>query len=370
MRILHLSDHYAPVLGGIETHVAALARQQALRGDRVTVLTSTPATADGRHCDDAGPVTVRRVGSVRAGLATDVRTYDLVHVHVSVVAPFSAPVAAVLARRGVPTVVTVHSLWGGMGPVPGVAAGLVGLRSAPVSWTAVSLVAAEQLRAQLPPGTAVEVLPNAVDVPARRSTPERPPGEAVRLVSTMRLARRKRPTPLLRMFDGVRRAVDRPVRLTVVGDGPLRAGFERRVRRAGLQDLVTVTGRVEPLEVHRALAESDVYVAPAVLESFGLAALEARSVGLPVVGHAASGMADFIDHGVDGLLCADDRAMVGALVDLVASPALCRRIAEHNRVVSPAMTWEHTLRCHEAAYAGAVALTRHPRGSFVGLGER
>jgi glycosyltransferase involved in cell wall biosynthesis len=186
----------------------------------------------------------------------------------------------------------------------------------------------------------------------------------------MRLARRKRPMPLLRMFDGVRRAVDGPVRLTVVGDGPLRTGFERRVRRAGLEDLVTVTGRVEPVEVHRALAESDVYVAPAVLESFGLAALEARSVGLPVVGHAASGMADFIDHGVDGLLCVDDRAMVDALVDLVVSPALRRRIAEHNRMVSPGMTWEHTLRCHEAVYARAVTLTRQSRGSFVPLGER
>ena len=370
MRILHLSDHYAPVLGGIETHVAALAREQALRGDEVTVLTSTPATADGRHSDDTGPVTVRRVASVRAGLATDVASFDLLHVHVSVVAPFSAPVAAVLARRGIPTVVTVHSLWGGMGPVPGVAAGLVGLRTAPVSWTAVSLVAAEQLRAQLPAGTAVEVLPNAVDVPARAATPARSPEEPVRLVSTMRLARRKRPMPLLRMFDLVRRAVDRPVRLTVVGDGPLRPRFEERVRRQRLEDLVSVTGRVEPVDVHRVLAGSDVYVAPAVLESFGLAALEGRAVGLPVVGHAASGMADFIVHGVDGLLCVDDQAMVDALVDLVDSPPLRRRIAEHNRAVPAAMTWEHTLRCHEVAYARAVVLTRQPHGPLVRLGER
>ena len=34
---------------------------------------------------------------------------------------------------------------------------------------------------------------------------------------------------------------------------------------------------------------ADVYVAPAVLESFGLAALEARCVGLPVVGVSAAG---------------------------------------------------------------------------------
>jgi glycosyltransferase involved in cell wall biosynthesis len=187
----------------------------------------------------------------------------------------------------------------------------------------------------------------------------------------MRLARRKRPMPLLRMFERVCRAVDRPVRLTLVGDGPLRPRVEHRVRRSGLGDLVTITGRVEPVDVRRVLAGSDMYVAPAVLESFGLAALEARSIGLPVVGHAASGMADFIVHEVDGLLCAGDSAMVDALADLVVSPPLRRRIAEHNRVVPAAMTWDHTLNCHGAVYARAVEVTtRKSRGSLVRPGER
>lgn len=370
MRILHLSDHYAPVLGGIETHVAGLASQQALRGDEVTVLTCTPSVADGRHCRDTGPVSVRRVGSLREAMATDVASFDLVHVHMSVVAPFSAPVTAVFARRGVPTVVTVHSLWGGLGSLPGTAARLVGLRSAPVSWTAVSRVAAKQLSAQLPAATSVEVLPNAVDMPARGRTPDRPPPEPVRLVSTMRLARRKRPMPLLRMFDHLCRAVDGPVGLTVVGDGPLRPRFEQAVRRLGLEGLVTVTGRVEPAAVHEILARADVYVAPAVLESFGLAALEARCVGLPVVGHSASGLADFIDHGVDGLLCRDDREMVDALTDLVGAPALRHRMAEHNRTVAAGMTWNHTLGRHDAVYARAVARTSRSRGGLAPVATR
>ena len=65
MRVLHVTDHYPPVLGGIETHVAALAERQACRGDDVTVLTSTPATADGRVGDDTGAGRVRRVRSRR-----------------------------------------------------------------------------------------------------------------------------------------------------------------------------------------------------------------------------------------------------------------------------------------------------------------
>lgn len=364
MRILHLTDHYPPALGGIETHVAALAQRQARRGDDVTVLTSTAARADGRTSDDAGLVTVRRARSVVAGLAVDFASYDVVHVHLSVVAPFSAPLAALAARRGVPTIVTVHSLWNGMGPVPATAAGVVGLRSAPVLWTAVSRVAAEQLERRLPSRAVVSVLPNAVDVAPRGCTPRAPADGPVRLVSTMRIARRKRPAALLRMFEMLRRTLDVPTELTIIGDGPLRTRLERHLARAGLEQAVTVTSRVDPGTVPGLLAEADVYVAPAVLESFGLAALEARCVGLPLVGHAASGLTDFVRHGVEGLLCGSDTEMVERLRELVVDPALRWRISEHNRTVPSPMTWPNTMHHHDSAYALARQATRPSRASL------
>lgn len=354
MRILHLSDHYLPVLGGIETHVAGLASRQAARGDEVSVLTSTPRSADGRRADDSGPVAVRRVSSTREGYGVDLTDVDVLHAHVSVVAPFSAPLAAHAARRGVPTVVTVHSLWNGLGPVPMVTAALQGLRSAPVHWTAVSRVAEDALRPALPRGTVVHLLPNAVDVAPRAATPGPRGDGTVQLVSTMRIARRKRPLALVDMFDALRRSVDQPVHLTVIGDGPLRPRLERRIRQLDLADQVVVTGRVEPVDVRTLLADADVYVAPATLESFGLAALEARCVGLPVVGRCATGMTEFVEHGVEGLLCASDADLVAGLRTLVDDPALLRRISEHNRVAPAAMTWANTLGRHDETYVRAM----------------
>ncbi len=351
MRILHLTDHYPPVMGGIETHVAGLAHRQALRGDSVTVLTPSPRTAEGATSADDGPVEVRRVRSLTEALRVDVEAVDLVHAHVSVVAPFTGPLVGVLARRGVATVVTVHSLWGGMGPVPTLGAALTGMRSAPLTWTAVSRVAAYEVGRRLPADTAVHVIPNAVVAPPRSATPA---GEGeVRLVSTMRVARRKRPLELLRMFERVSHAASVPVRLTVVGDGPLRSGFERLARRLGVDDRVRVTGRLTPAGVLDELARSDVYVAPAVLESFGLAALEARGVGLPVVGRLGTGLADFVEHGVDGLLCASDAHLVGGLVELVEDAALRRRMSEHNRTVEHGLTWARSLDRHEEIYSVA-----------------
>jgi len=353
MRILHVSDHYLPVLGGIETHVSTLAARQAERGDEVTVLTSTPASADGRHCSDLGAVSVRRVRSVLEGLRTPFESFDVVQAHLSVVAPFSSPVTAWCARSGVPTVVTVHSLWSGMGPVPGAAAALSGLRGAPVLWSAVSRLAADELSRRLRADTPVRVLPNAVDVAARGHSPGEREDGSVRLVSTMRIARRKRPLQLLRMFGALRASVDAPVQLSIVGDGPLRPRFERHVHRDGLAGSVTVSGRTEPRGVVDALTDADIYVAPALLESFGLAALEARCVGLPVVGQARSGLRDFVTDGVEGMLCADDADMVERLRALVLDHDLRRRISEHNRLTPSGMTWENALARHDLAYAAA-----------------
>lgn len=365
MRILHISDYYAPRLGGIEAHVHGLAHRQAARGDEVTVLTRTPADADHQLADDAGPVRVWRVRSINEGvrrvLADDAASFDVVHAHISSFAPFTSPVAARLARRRLVIVVTVHSMWAGFwGPWPGGYADLQGLRSASVTWTAVSRVAAQQMVRQLPRRTRVSVLPNAVEAAPRSCTPQRTPDQPVRLVSTMRVARRKRPLALLGMFARLAEITDRPLHLTVVGDGPQRERFDAAVASTGLSGLVTVTGRVDPPEVLAHLREADVYVAPAVLESFGLAALEARCIGLPVVGRAASGLTEFVTDGVEGALCDSDDAMVLALRRLVEDDEDRHRIAEHNRTTSSTLTWAHALDSHDLVYdlAGSRPPTR------------
>ena len=69
------------------------------------------------------------------------------------------------------------------------------------------------------------------------------------------------------------------------------------------------------------------YVAPANLESFGLAALEARCAGLPVVAKAQTGIREFVEHGQEGLLAANDHQFVDQVLALVRDPALRAKIA-------------------------------------------
>jgi glycosyltransferase involved in cell wall biosynthesis len=356
VRIAHVSDVYLPALGGIELHVADVARQQAARGDEVTVLTFTAMSQDRVEVvDPTADVTVLRLPSLAAAVRLDLGRFDVIHAHVSSVSPLASTLASYASRRGIPTLVTVHSLWTGLGPLPAASAAAFGLRSAPVTWTAVSEVAAETVRRWLPRGSTVGVLPNAGDVDARTATPQRAPGSPVRLVSTMRLTRLKRPLPLLRMFTRVRRMTAAPVHLTMVGDGKKRAAVVRAIRRGGLSDAVRLTGRLDGATVLETLADSDIYVAPAPLESFGLAALEARSVGLPVVAVAGSGVGEFVTHGRNGYLAKSDADMVSWIARLVDETDLRTAIAEHNRTTKSAMSWAASLVRTDAAYGRAAA---------------
>ncbi|WP_113703969.1 glycosyltransferase family 4 protein, partial [Nonomuraea lactucae] len=155
-----------------------------------------------------------------------------------------------------------------------------------------------------------------------------------------------------------------PLRATVVGDGPARGSMERYLARHGMADWVSLPGRHTREQIAKVLESADVFVAPAPRESFGIAALEARAAGLPVVARAQSGVADFVRHGTEGLLGRDLGDLVGAVARLSTDAALRARITAHNRVTPPAAgSWPAVLEGFDRAYAEAVrtgAARRNP----------
>lgn len=370
MRIAHVSDCYAPRTGGIESQVRALAERQSAAGDDVRVITATRAD-DSRDATQVGPLRVHRVVARipfdlpvhprtrrEVGAVLDADPVDIVHVHAGVVSPFAWGAVRAARDRGLPVLVTVHSVWGPLaGPAFRASESLARWHSWGVTLSAVSELAAQRVHAAVPRAGDVLVLPNGID-PAEWLTPheERPPG-VLRLVTVMRLAPRKRTIPLLRMIGlaraGLRGSVD--VTATVVGGGPMLDRARAYATGHGLDDAVTFTGRLPREDVRGVLGRSDVYVQPSVRESFGLAALEARAAGLAVVVHADSGSTQFVHDGVEGLVARDDTAMVGAIVRLAHDPTLLDSITAHNRSIAPTETWPHVLATVHDAYGRAGA---------------
>ena len=370
MRIVHVTDCYLPRMGGIETQVADLVRHQTAAGHDVHVVTSTTEAAD-----QNGQVHRIRAGWIRETMLRSQRTVqtvgrlrpDVVHCHNSVLSPLAVAVAGGASELGIPTAVTVHSLLPAVGPVLPLSGHVLSVRNLRLAWSAVSEVAARPVRRVLGGATQVDVLPNAVDVGwwrAAASTRRSPITNEVRIVSVGRMAVRKRPLPLLRILAEVRDLVraDVPVRLVLVGDGPQRRQVAQRIRDLGMSDWVDLPGQLPRCEIRDVLAAADLYVAPATLESFGIAALEARAVGLPVVAKDRGGVGEFVTNGTDGILATTDGDMARALARLVESTPLREGIRAHNCAVAPAFGWADALVRTDQLYDRAADLVGHTEG--------
>lgn len=372
MRIALLSDCYLPRLGGIEVQVHDLAAQLSARGHEVEVFTATPGAAGQRHgaVDVVDGVAVHRLAirlpwdlPVNPLAPKDLRLrlpgFDVAHVHIGVVSPFAVDAARTCVRLGLATTMTWHcmlhhteALVSRLGVVRRWAA-------RGVAMNAVSHVAALPLRRVVGAAGEVTVLPNGIDTAAWRpeGTPRRARGgEPVRIVTAMRLAARKRPLPLLRVAMRMRELVPAglDVRLDVLGDGPDRSRVERFLVAHGMTDWVGLPGRVPRDEVRSRYAAADVYISPGELESFGIAALEARTAGLPVVARSGSGIGEFVTDGLNGFLARTDEGLASALARLVTDHALRQRMTAHNLRHPPAQDWASVAATAEGEYARAV----------------
>ena len=85
-------------------------------------------------------------------------------------------------------------------------------------------------------------------------------------------------------------------KVLVVGDGPARGWFEKR-----LPDAVFAGFQQGP-DLGRAVASMDILFNPSVTETFGNVTLEAMAAGLPVVAASATGSQSLVADGVTGRL--------------------------------------------------------------------
>lgn len=187
----------------------------------------------------------------------------------------------------------------------------------------------------------VHVVPYGVDLP---DAVERPDRDRVHVLLLGRLVGKKDP---LATLEACRRAVvaGAPLRITVVGDGPLREAVEVAAR--GLD--VELRGALPHDEVLSALAQADVLCQHSVVdprtgdeEGLPVAVLEAMAHGLPVVSTRHAGIPEAVEHGVSGLLCAegDVATMAAHLVGLAGDPDLRRRMgAAGRRTVLERFSW-------------------------------
>lgn len=293
-RILIVSPRYPPAQGGVERHVAVLARGLRARGVDVRVVTTDPSgSLPADHVADGVPV--RRFGTIRgndvyflspglsAWLATHARDVDLVHA-ASYHTPLALAAAAGARLAGRPFVLTPY--YHGTGHTQGRARlhrpyripGGRMVRSADAI-IACSEAEAALLRDHFGHALPITVIPLGVDAAQYASAePFAASDDRPLVLAGGRLEAYKQVDVVVAAMAALPGH-----RLAVFGSGPAAPAVEAAVREAGAGDRVTLLGRVSDEDLRRWYRTADVYVTMSRKESFGLTVLEAVAAGAAVV---------------------------------------------------------------------------------------
>jgi N-acetyl-alpha-D-glucosaminyl L-malate synthase BshA len=126
----------------------------------------------------------------------------------------------------------------------------------------------------------------------------------------------KRIEDVIKIFALIDQKID--AKLILVGDGPDRYMAEKLSRELGLIDRVIFFGKVR--DTNHILPIADLFLLPSETESFGLAALEAMAVGVPVVSSNTGGIPEVNLHNYSGFLSdvGDIEQMAVFAIDLLS----------------------------------------------------
>jgi glycosyltransferase involved in cell wall biosynthesis len=197
--------------------------------------------------------------------------------------------------------------------------------------TATGLRLAEATLPHLPEGKPVCVIPYGVDLDRfqPRSRPERSPvviGAVARLSPEKGLEYLLRAVALLVERADARYQPKPQVEVVLAGDGPSRESLEWLTAELRIDDRVRFLGEVPHEDVPAVLQSFDIFALPSTWEGFGVAALEASAMELPVIASRVHGIPDVVAHEETGMLAPPrDVAAIADAIERLAADAPLRR---------------------------------------------
>ncbi len=128
----------------------------------------------------------------------------------------------------------------------------------------------------------------------------------------------------------------RPVRFSILGDGPMREDLGRRAADLKIEDCVEfLPPRPDPFPYYRSL---DVYINTSLHEGLPMSIVEAMACGTPVVSAAVGGIPEIVSHGEHGFLVSgrDPAPFVESCLRLMRDETLRRQMGERASAVAHA----------------------------------
>ncbi len=133
----------------------------------------------------------------------------------------------------------------------------------------------------------------------------------------------------------------RDVSFVVAGTGDMQYRLIEQAAELGISDKVTFTGFMQTDDVKKLYQLADLLVMPSVAEPFGLAALEAMSLGTPVLIDKRAGVTEVVKHCLKSDFW-DIDAMASKVLAVLDHPALQRELASNAHRETHNLSWEST----------------------------
>lgn len=163
----------------------------------------------------------------------------------------------------------------------------------------------------------------------------------------------KRVEDVLRVFDEVRKTI--PCKLILVGDGPERPAIDKLCRELNTcSDIISVGKIADPKEI---LAIADVFILPSETESFGLSALEAMAMKVPVISTNTGGIPELNIHGKTGYMSkvGDYEEMAKHTIDLLSDETKFQQFRTNAFEQAKKFDIETVLPMYEQLYKEVIA---------------
>jgi glycosyltransferase involved in cell wall biosynthesis len=172
-----------------------------------------------------------------------------------------------------------------------------------------------------------------------------------------RFANQKSPQTLLRSFATLLKCAAVPVRLVIIGEGPLESSLRNLAAELSIHDQITWLGACDARPLMSAF---DMLILTSESEGHPLVVLEGMARGLPIVATRVGGISETVQHGVNGFITPVKgvQEIATALEILVNNPELRERMGQASLILSRKFSVDQMVDQTIALYEQVISSSR------------
>lgn len=205
---------------------------------------------------------------------------------------------------------------------------------------------------KLDPNLNFQVIPNGVDIKKFKPLSEKRT-DIINILYVGRLIRRKGLKYLIQSMPTVISKTRIMLKLTIIGDGPIREKLETMVKKLIVEHVIDFQGFVSEKKLVERYQKADIFVLPSLFEGFGNVITEAMASGLPVIATRVGAIPEIVIDGETGFLVQskDSVSLADAITKLVVDKNLRKKMGKAGRTrVEKLYSWSKIVEKYVATY--------------------